>query len=110
MRFSPIRTHPFTFAPTSSLTYIYFSLYFSLSVFSSSFLDRGRSEPEVKFSASDGVEHCVWPVKDPVAVFAIQRAFEAVQTTYIADGHHRSASAFRYDTERYGVVRYGIYV
>lgn len=54
-----------------------------------------RTPPEVRFSAEDDVEHCVWPVRDPVAVFAIQKAFEGVSTTYIADGHHRSASAFR---------------
>jgi len=35
-----------------------------------------------------------------VDVFALQRAFESVKTTYIADGHHRSASAFRCVGER----------
>lgn len=55
-----------------------------------------RGDPEVNFMAADGVEHCVWPVRDPVVVFSLQRAFEAVQSTYIADGHHRSASAFRW--------------
>lgn len=54
-----------------------------------------RDKPEVRFAAEDGTEHSVWPVRDPVDVFAIQRAFEGVKTTYIADGHHRSASAFR---------------
>lgn len=52
--------------------------------------------PEVRFRAEDNTEHSVWPVRDPTAVFAIQKAFEGVTTTYIADGHHRSASAFRY--------------
>lgn len=57
----------------------------------------GSSEnPEVRFQAEDGTEHSVWPVRDPVDVFALQRAFEAVKNTYIADGHHRSASAFRW--------------
>lgn len=54
-----------------------------------------RDKPEVQFTAEDGTEHSVWPVRDPVNVFAIQKAFEIVKTTYIADGHHRSASAFR---------------
>lgn len=49
----------------------------------------------MQFRAEDGTEHSVWAVRDPVDVFAIQRAFESVKTTYIADGHHRSASAFR---------------
>ncbi|CAN0178298.1 unnamed protein product [Pylaiella littoralis] len=54
-----------------------------------------QDKPEVQFTAEDGTEHSVWPVRDPVNVFAIQKAFEIVKTTYIADGHHRSASAFR---------------
>lgn len=54
-----------------------------------------RENPEVRFRAEDGTEHSVWPVRDPVDVFALQRAFETVNNTYIADGHHRSASAFR---------------
>ncbi|CAM9572596.1 unnamed protein product [Scytosiphon promiscuus] len=53
------------------------------------------ADPEVHFRAGDGTEHAVWPVRDPVDVFAIQGAFESVKATYIADGHHRSASAFR---------------
>ncbi|CAN0078260.1 unnamed protein product [Ascophyllum nodosum] len=54
-----------------------------------------RCEPEVRFVSEDNIEHSVWPIKDPAKVFAIQRAFESVSSTYIADGHHRSASAFR---------------
>ncbi|CAB1100002.1 unnamed protein product [Ectocarpus sp. CCAP 1310/34] len=54
-----------------------------------------RDTPEVQFRAEGGTEHSVWVVRDPVDVFAIQKAFEGVKTTYIADGHHRSASAFR---------------
>lgn len=54
-----------------------------------------RGAPDVRFMADDGVEHMVWPVRDSAEVFSVQRAFESVNTTYIADGHHRSASAFR---------------
>ena len=51
---------------------------------------------ETSFVAEDdGIEHLVWPISDEPTVSAIRRAFESVRYTYIADGHHRSASAFR---------------
>lgn len=48
--------------------------------------------PLYDFTAPDGVRHTVWPVKD-AAPFV--RAFGAVPHAYVADGHHRSASAWR---------------
>jgi uncharacterized protein (DUF1015 family) len=42
------------------------------------------------FTADDGVEHTVWRVPDPVV-----QAFREVPFLYIADGHHRAASAAR---------------
>jgi len=52
--------------------------------------------PETSFVAGDdGIEHLVWPISDEPTVSAIRRAFESIRYTYIADGHHRSASAFR---------------
>ena len=46
------------------------------------------------FAAVDGVRHTIWPVAagDTRAVVA---AFAAVPALYIADGHHRAASAAR---------------
>ena len=51
--------------------------------------------PHVDFTADDGIGHTVWVVDDPQQVQALQAAFAAVPVTYVADGHHRSASAFR---------------
>jgi uncharacterized protein (DUF1015 family) len=51
--------------------------------------------PETEFVAEDGIGHKVWPVKDPFVVRDLQRAFDKLPCSYIADGHHRSASAFR---------------
>jgi uncharacterized protein (DUF1015 family) len=51
--------------------------------------------PHVDFTADDGIGHTVWVVDDPQQVAALQAAFAAVPVTYVADGHHRSASAFR---------------
>ena len=44
------------------------------------------------FTAPDGIEHTVWRVPDPVRFV---QAFRDVPALYIADGHHRAASAAR---------------
>ncbi len=44
------------------------------------------------FTAEDGVQHTVWHVPDPVRFV---QAFREVPALYIADGHHRAASASR---------------
>jgi len=49
------------------------------------------------FTAPDGVRHRVWRVADPAPWVA---AFEAVPCAYVADGHHRCASAWRAGVER----------
>jgi uncharacterized protein (DUF1015 family) len=54
-----------------------------------------QTRPEVDFTADDGIGHTVWVISDPVQVEAIRDAFAAIDATYVADGHHRSASAFR---------------
>ncbi len=50
--------------------------------------------PEYDFVAEDGVRHIFWVVNDYAKVASISRLFEEkVPATYIADGHHRAASA-----------------
>ena len=48
--------------------------------------------PLYDFTAPDGVRHTVWAVPDPTG---LARAFAPVSHAYVADGHHRSASAWR---------------
>jgi len=48
------------------------------------------TDPFYQFVAEDGVEHTVWKFDDPAA---IEDAFGEIPATYVADGHHRSASA-----------------
>ncbi len=48
--------------------------------------------PLMDFTSDDGVRHTVWRVADPAAYEA---AFTAVPAAYVADGHHRCASAWR---------------
>lgn len=43
----------------------------------------------------DGVRHTLWVIRDPAILARITAAFNAMPALYIADGHHRSASASR---------------
>ena len=56
-----------------------------------------NDRPLFHFNAPDGVTHTVWRVKSPEAYV---EAFKRVDAAYIADGHHRSASAARAGIER----------
>jgi uncharacterized protein (DUF1015 family) len=55
-------------------------------------LDTTVSAPLYDFTAPDGVQHTIWRVPDPVRFV---QAFREVPYLYIADGHHRAASASR---------------
>jgi uncharacterized protein (DUF1015 family) len=48
--------------------------------------------PLYDFTAPDGVRHRVWRIADPAPFL---NAFRQVPVAYVADGHHRSASAWR---------------
>lgn len=50
--------------------------------------------PLFDFTAADGVRHVVWRAPES-SVPALVNAFAAVPALYIADGHHRAASAWR---------------
>lgn len=48
------------------------------------------TEPLYRFTAEDGVTHTVWKFSDAAL---LEAAFGEIPATYVADGHHRSASA-----------------
>lgn len=52
------------------------------------------------FTADDGVRHRVWKVGKPEQVEQIQRRFASISNVYIADGHHRAASAVKVGLKR----------
>ena len=55
---------------------------------------KSAHEPVYDFTADDGISHTVWIVDAEDTVQTITRLFAAdVPFTYIADGHHRAASA-----------------
>jgi len=61
--------------------------------------------PTYDFKASDGIGHRLWVVDEGPTITQITELFAArVPNTYIADGHHRAASAFlvRKDLETKG--------
>lgn len=51
--------------------------------------------PEYDFVSEDGVGHTGWVITDEKEIRAICDAFAAMDGIYIADGHHRCASAVR---------------
>jgi uncharacterized protein (DUF1015 family) len=55
---------------------------------------KASHHPEYDFTADDGVKHIVWVINDDQTIQRITAYFaETVPFTYIADGHHRAASA-----------------
>lgn len=45
------------------------------------------------FTAEDGITHKAWIIDEDTDIEAIEKAFEGMDSIYIADGHHRCASA-----------------
>lgn len=56
---------------------------------------KGGEEPLYDFVSADGVRHRVFRVDDPSDMEEITAELAAAGNTYIADGHHRAASAVR---------------
>jgi len=52
-------------------------------------------EPDLDVVGPGGVRHTLWAVRDRDALERLAEAFAAEDAFYIADGHHRAASAFR---------------
>ncbi len=59
--------------------------------------DAQKAAPLYDFTAPDGIQHTVWRVTGGADLVA---AFAQVPVSYVADGHHRTASAARVGRER----------
>ena len=57
-------------------------------------------EPLYDFVSEDGIGHTVWKISSRDTVGEIRAAFGKVPNTYIADGHHRAASAVKVGLKR----------
>ncbi|NLM13423.1 MAG: DUF1015 domain-containing protein [Epulopiscium sp.] len=52
------------------------------------------------FTAEDHIRHMVWIIDDKSVITQIQNAFKEIDYLYIADGHHRAASAVKVGLKR----------
>ncbi|MFZ9661493.1 MAG: DUF1015 domain-containing protein, partial [Chitinophagaceae bacterium] len=55
---------------------------------------KSNHKPEYDFTAEDGIQHTIWVVNEENTINKITHIFDSnISHTYIADGHHRAASA-----------------
>ena len=54
------------------------------------------------FTSDDGIRHRVFVISDASDVTAVSDAFASIDSIYIADGHHRAASAVKVGLKRRG--------
>lgn len=59
-----------------------------------------EKQPEYNFVSEDGISHIVWVINDEKTIDRISSLFKRVQYLYIADGHHRAASAVKVGIKR----------
>ncbi len=52
------------------------------------------------FTSEDGIRHRGWQITEAADIRGIQEAFAGIGRVYIADGHHRAASAVRVGLKR----------
>lgn len=56
--------------------------------------------PVYDFVSEDGIGHTVWVIDSDTEIGMLVDSFQAVQNLYIADGHHRNASAVKVALKR----------
>ncbi|MBP3506595.1 MAG: DUF1015 domain-containing protein [Lachnospiraceae bacterium] len=56
--------------------------------------------PVYRFTSPDGIGHAVWVIRDDADIAQIEEGFRRVDSIYIADGHHRAASAVKVGLKR----------
>lgn len=59
-----------------------------------------KKEPVYNFKAEDGISHIVWVIDDEATINKIKELFSKIDYLYIADGHHRAASAVKVGAKR----------
>lgn len=57
-------------------------------------------QPEYDFVSSDGIGHALWSITEDGMIQGITELFGGIEALYIADGHHRSASAVKVGKKR----------
>lgn len=59
-----------------------------------------QESPLFDFVSDDGVRHAAWKIDDEQDINVIANEFEKIDSIYIADGHHRAASAVKVGMKR----------
>ena len=59
-----------------------------------------KKEPVYDFISEDGNGHRVWIIDDNIVIEKLIKLFKSIKYLYIADGHHRSASAVKVALKR----------
>ena len=49
--------------------------------------------PVYDFQSDDGIQHTIWMIYDNEVITTLVKTFERIKDLYVADGHHRTASA-----------------
>lgn len=60
----------------------------------------GGHKPEYDFTSKDGIGHALWAITDQSVIVSLTSLFSEIDSLYIADGHHRSASAVKVGQKR----------
>jgi len=77
-----------------------FLTYKDSSVLDNLIVSQTEKEPLYDFVGEDGVRHTVWTTDNSVVDSQIEEAFKNLEALYIADGHHRCASAVKVGIKR----------
>jgi uncharacterized protein (DUF1015 family) len=59
-----------------------------------------KNQPEYDFVAKDEISHTVWVIDDQEIIKQLTDLFAIIPNLYIADGHHRAASAVKVGLKR----------
>jgi len=62
--------------------------------------NESKRKPVYNFISEDGISHIVWVIDNDIIINEIVDLFKEVDYLYIADGHHRSASAVKVGLKR----------
>ena len=62
--------------------------------------DEKEKAPEYDFTSDDNIRHRCWVINELQTITDIQKTFAEIPAVYIADGHHRCASAVKVAEKR----------
>lgn len=84
-----------------------FLTYRSTATLDQLFKKKTAENPDIDFTAKDGVRHTAWVISDARTIELVEAEFANITALYIADGHHRSAAAARVYQARKGAGHSG---